>query len=149
MPKLFYEDIVSDEVTESGPFHVDKDEMLAFNKKWDRLPIHIDDNAARLLGHRGIIASGQYTLCIKQYFVNHSDWHEAVIGTAGWDEVRFQNPVYADDDIYAKIRCIEKRESRSKPDRGIVKFLIVLENRDRKTVLSFIDTVILEKRIKN
>ncbi len=146
MTQLFFEDINVDELVESGPFHVDADEMLAFNRKWDTLPIHINENTARQMGHRGIIASGQYTLCIKQYFVNRSGWHASVIGTAGWDAVRFPHPVYAGDRIRARIRCVEKKASRSKPDRGIVKFEIILINQDGDTVLSFIDTVMLEKR---
>jgi len=148
MSRQFFEDMEPGRPVASGPFHVDGSEMLEFNRKWDTLPIHIDDKAARLMGHKGIIASGQYTLCIKQYFVNRSDWHGSVIGTAGWDEVRFPTPVYAGDKISARIRCIEKRASRSKPDRGIVKFEIILVNQDDDIVLSFIDTVMMEKRLK-
>jgi len=149
MVRLFFEDITSDQVFEFKSYHVDGNEMLEFNQRWDRLPIHIDQNAAKLRGHQGIIASGQYTLCIKQHFINQCKWRESVIGAAGWETVRFHSPVYAEDDISAKIRCIEKIESRSKPDRGIVKLEILLLNQNHSIVLSMIDNVMIEKRLKS
>ena len=146
MERLYFDDIEVGSLTVYKAFHVDHDEMLAFSRKWDNLPIHVDDAAAKQLGHRGIIASGQYSLCIKQYFINQSEWRDAVIGAAGWDEVRFKKPVYAGDDISGSIRCIDKIESRSKPDRGIVRFEIILKNQDGELVLSLLDDVMMEKR---
>ncbi len=120
--------------------------MLEFNKKWDSLPIHVDDDAAKAMGHKGIIASGQYTLCIKQFFVNQASWHEAAIGAAGWDEVRFKRPVYAGDQISGSFRYVDKKASRSKPDRGIITFEIILTNQDGEVVLSLLDSVMVKKR---
>jgi acyl dehydratase len=146
MSKKFFDDIEVGSLAEYEPFLVDHDEMLDFSRKWDKLPIHVDDNAARLLGHRGIIASGQFTLCIKQYFINQSAWRDAVIGAAGWDHVRFQTPVYAGDKISGSIRCIDKIQSQSRSDRGIVKFEIILKNQNDEVVLSLVDDVMMLKR---
>jgi acyl dehydratase len=146
MKKLYFDDIEIGSVTEHEPFPVDRDRMTAFSREWDNLPIHVDDEAARSRGHRGIIASGQFTLCIKQYFINQSEWRDAVIGAAGWDEVRFKHPVYAGDRISGTIKCVDKIESRSRPDRGIVKFGIILKNQDGTIVLSLLDSVMIKKR---
>ncbi|NNE38749.1 MAG: hypothetical protein HKN08_10635, partial [Gammaproteobacteria bacterium] len=83
---------------------------------------------------------------IKQYFVNQAPWHENAIGAAGWDEVRFKRPVYAGDRISGTFRYLEKTESRSKSDRGIIKFEIILTNQDGEVVLSLLDSVMLKKR---
>ena len=146
MSNQYFEDVVIGSTENFPPYTVDHDEMLEFNKKWDNLPIHVDDEAARKMGHKGIIASGQYTLCIKQYFVNRAPWHQAAIGAAGWDEVRFRRPVYAGDQISGTFHYLEKRESRSKPDRGIIKFEIQLTNQDDEVVLSLLDSVMIKKR---
>ncbi|MGK0298368.1 MAG: acyl dehydratase [Gammaproteobacteria bacterium] len=146
MSNQFFDDIVIGSITEHEPFYVDHEEMLNFNNKWDKLPIHVDDEAARRLGHREIIASGQFSLCIKQFFINQSEWRDAVIGAAGWDEVRFKKPVYAGDNITGSIRCIDKITSRSKPDRGILKFEIILTNQDNEIVLSLLDSVMIRKK---
>jgi acyl dehydratase len=44
------------------------------------------------------------------------------VGNLGWDEVRFPKPVFAGDTIHVESRVLEKRESKSRPDNGIVIF---------------------------
>jgi itaconyl-CoA hydratase len=39
----------------------------------------------------------------------------------GFEEVKFLNPVFAGDTLYAQSEVLEKRESRSRPEIGIVK----------------------------
>ena len=38
----------------------------------------------------------------------------------GWDEIRLPNPVFEGDTIYARSEVLEKRESKSRPNVGIV-----------------------------
>jgi acyl dehydratase len=51
---------------------------------------------------------------------------ETTLGTAianlGWDEVRFPKPVFHGDTIRVETEVMELRESRSRPDAGIVTF---------------------------
>lgn len=143
---IYFDDVSVGETYSFGPYRVTEQELLEFNRKWDPLPIHLDDAAARAKGHRGITASGQYTLCVKQVFVNQARWRNAVIGALGFDEVRFPHPVYVDDELSATIECVDKRASRSKPDRGIVTLSFRVYNRDDVTVLSYIDTVMFARR---
>ncbi len=44
------------------------------------------------------------------------------VGNLGWDEVRFPKPVFAGDTIRVESTVLEKRESKSRPDNGIVTF---------------------------
>jgi acyl dehydratase len=138
---LYYDDLAVGDVFEFGPYAVAREELLEFNSRWDPLPIHMDDAAARARGLLGLTASGQYTLCIKQKMLNGAPWTDAVIGALGFDELRFPHPVYPDDDISLRIECLELRPSRSKPDRGIVKFDFRLFNQHKVVVLSYLDTV--------
>ena len=39
----------------------------------------------------------------------------------GWDQITLPNPVFAGDTLYAESEVVEARESRSKPEVGIVK----------------------------
>jgi acyl dehydratase len=45
------------------------------------------------------------------------------VGNLGMDEVRFPKPVFHGDTIRAESEVIEKRESRSRPNVGIVTFM--------------------------
>ncbi|QHN27834.1 MaoC family dehydratase [Gordonia pseudamarae] len=52
---------------------------------------------------------------------------DTTLGTAvanlGWDEVRFPKPLFPGDTIHVESEVIDLRESRSRPDQGIVTFL--------------------------
>ncbi|MDB5702355.1 MAG: paaZ 2 [Sphingomonadales bacterium] len=52
---------------------------------------------------------------------------DTTLGTAvanlGWDEVRFPNPLFHGDTVHVMTEVIELRESKSRPDQGIVTFL--------------------------
>ncbi len=43
----YYEDILIDEPMGLGNYHVEKEEVIAFAKKWDPQPYHIDETAAK------------------------------------------------------------------------------------------------------
>ena len=143
---IYFDDIAPGDRFNFGPYAVTRDELLEFNRRWDPLPIHLDDEAARARGLEGLTASGQYTLCIKQAMLNQSPWTKAVIGALGFDELRFPHPVYPNDQIRLEIECLETRPSRSKPDRGIVKFLFQMFNQDDVLVLRYLDTVMFARR---
>lgn len=53
--------------------------------------------------------------------------NETTMGTAvanlGWDEVRFPHPLFHGDTIRVETEVIELRESKSRPNAGIVTFL--------------------------
>jgi acyl dehydratase len=52
---------------------------------------------------------------------------DTTLGTAvanlGWDEVRFPKPVFHGDTLRIETEVVELRESRSRPDQGIVTFV--------------------------
>lgn len=52
---------------------------------------------------------------------------DTTLGTAvanlGWDEVRFPKPVFHGDTLRVETEVIELRDSKSRPDQGIVTFL--------------------------
>jgi acyl dehydratase len=51
---------------------------------------------------------------------------DTTLGTAvanlGWDEVRFPKPVFHGDTLRVETEVIELRESKSRPDQGVVTF---------------------------
>ncbi|OXR41295.1 Mesaconyl-CoA hydratase [Nocardia cerradoensis] len=52
---------------------------------------------------------------------------DTTLGTAvanlGWDEVRFPKPVFHGDTLHVVTEVLELRDSKSRPDQGIVVFL--------------------------
>ena len=64
----------------------------------------------------------------------------------GWDEVRLPAPVFVGDTIYAQSEVIERRESRSRPNAGIVKVRTMGFKQDGTIVITFQRTVMVYRR---
>src|SRR5690625_259434 len=56
------------------------------------------------------------------------------IGNLGMSDVKFPNPVFQGDTLRAETKVIGKRESRSRPDTGIVEFEHTCLNQDDQVV---------------
>jgi acyl dehydratase len=65
---------------------------------------------------------------------------DTTLGTAvanlGWDEVRFPKPLFHGDTIHVVSEVIDLRESKSRPDQGIVTFLHQAFNQHDELVAS-------------
>ncbi|MDH5606451.1 MAG: MaoC family dehydratase, partial [Anaerolineae bacterium] len=75
-----------------------------------------------------------------------SDISLNVIANLGWDEVRLPHPLFIGDTLYADSTVLEKRESKSRPNAGIVTFRSRGVNQDGKVVLSFKRTILVYKQ---
>ncbi len=64
----------------------------------------------------------------------------------GWDQVRLPAPVFHGDTIYARSEVLDKRESKSHPERGIVRVKTIGFNQDGKIVIEFQRTLMVYKR---
>jgi len=141
---LYFDDIRPGEAMQSPTYSIDQEEMIEFARRWDPVPIHIDETAGAAVG--GITASGTYVLAVKSRLLHELPDAVAIFGSAGYDEVRFHEPVHAGDVVHVVTEWIEARASRSKSDRGVVKLRISLINQNGVTVMSHLDTLIVQRR---
>jgi acyl dehydratase len=75
-----------------------------------------------------------------------TDVSQNVFANLGWDEVRLPNPVFEGDTIYSQSEVLEKRESRSRPDVGIVIVKTAGFNHEGKIVISFKRTIMVYRK---
>ena len=65
---------------------------------------------------------------------------DTTLGTAvanlGWDEVRFPKPVFHGDTIHVETEVLELKDSKSRPDQGIVTFMHRAYNQRNELVAS-------------
>ncbi len=69
-----------------------------------------------------------------------------VMANLGWDEVRLPNPVFEGDTIYSRSEVLEARESKSRPNVGIVRVKTTGSNQDGTVVIEFKRTFMVYKR---
>ncbi|MEO0441807.1 MAG: MaoC family dehydratase [Pseudomonadota bacterium] len=75
-----------------------------------------------------------------------SDTSQKALANLGWDKIRLTHPVFPGDTLYAESEVLEKRESSSRPEQGIVTIKTIGKNQDGKVVCTFERTMLIWKR---
>ncbi len=128
---------------------VTKEEILEFGRRWDPAPFHADEKAAKSTMFGGIIAPGAFLLAIQTYLMHKYEdqmGKSAALARLATDELRFVSPVRPGDSISFEMECVEKRESQSRPDQGIVTDAITLKNQKGEIVMTLKNTILVAKR---
>ena len=132
----YFEDLeVGVSVAIDAVHELTEEEIIAFAKKWDPQPVHIDPEAARLTPMKGIIASSSHTYAIIcQLFSKGKE--EPVAAIAGLKS-EFEMPEAArpGDILSLSSTYLDKRISQSKPDRGLLTTEGILTNQKGKIVM--------------
>ncbi len=68
------------------------------------------------------------------------------VANLGWDEVRFPKPVFIGDTLRAETTVIEKRESKSRADTGIVVFRHTCFNQRDEAVATCLRSALMYKK---
>ena len=125
--------------------------ILAADNTWFTLmtmntnPVHFDYNYSAKTEFGKPLVNSCLTLAI---LTGESviDLTQNVFANLGWDEVRMPNPVFEGDTIYSKSEVLETRESRSRPNVGIVRVRTTGYNQNGAVVMEFKRTFMVYKR---
>ena len=107
-------------------------------------PIHFDSAYASQTEFKKPLVNSTLTLAIITGLSVADISQNAV--NLGWDEVRMPHPVFEGDTLYAQSEVLEKRDSKSRPQQGIVRCKTIGFNQDGKIVLEFKRTMLVYKR---
>jgi itaconyl-CoA hydratase len=108
-------------------------------------PIHFDAHYAAQTEFGRPLVDSTFTLALVTG-QSVTDVSQNVFANLGWDEVRLPNPVFEGDTIYSQSEVLEKRESKSRPNIGIVTVRTQGYNQDGTVVISFRRTLMVYKR---
>ena len=144
MATIYYEDLDIGSVHLGMECVCDKEEMLAYSRRNDPWPFHIDEAAAAHSPFGGVIASGGYIITlwyrslIEIYNTPKSTW--AFLGGFDW-KLKFRAPVRAADTLRAKVTVKDKR-LWIKPGQGAVTLFSEFLNQ-RSEVVFTVEVMIL------
>lgn len=117
----YFEDYEPGAVYELGSISVSQEQIIEFAKVYDPQSFHIDPEAAAKGPFGGIIASGWQTVSLlMRLFVDGYLSSVASRASPGVDELRWVAPVRPGVPLHLRVTTLDKRISKSKPDRGIV-----------------------------
>ena len=108
-------------------------------------PIHFDAEYAGKTEFKRPLVNSCFTLALV---TGQSVTDLTMNGAAnlGWDEVRLPNPLFEGDTVGSKSEVLETRESKSRPNQGIVRVKTTGMNQHGVVVIEFTRTFMVWKR---
>ena len=125
--------------------------VLSVDNSWFTLltqnvnPIHFDAAYAAQTEFGKPLVESTFTLALVTG-QSTIDLSLNVRANLGWDEVRLPNPLFEGDPGYSRSEVLEKRESKSRPNVGIVKVRTMGFKQDGTVVIEFLRTFMVYKR---
>lgn len=108
-------------------------------------PIHFDRHYAAQTEFGKPLVDSTFTLALVTG-QSVTDVSQNVFANLGWEDVRLPNPVFEGDTIYSQTEVLEKRESKSRANVGIVKVKTTGYNHEGKIVIEFKRTILVFKQ---
>lgn len=108
-------------------------------------PLHIDDHYAKQTQHGQRLVVGTLVFSVV-VGMSVADISGRAIANLEYEEVKHLAPVFHGDTLYAESRVLNKAESKSKPDRGVVTVETFGLNQKKEKVLSLRRRVLVPKR---
>jgi acyl dehydratase len=105
------------------------DNVLFSSLTMNTQPLHINEDFASHTEFGQRIVNGVFVMALVVGLSVPDLTEGNIVATVGYDHVVSPHPVFHGDTIYAESEVIEKRDSRSRPEVGIVR----LKHRGRKT----------------
>ncbi len=125
MPGLYFEEFTVGQLFQH-PIHrtvTEMDNVLFSGLTHNPARLHLDEEYCREhteFGQR--ILNSAFTLALMVGVSVYETTMGTTVGNLGWDEVRFPRPVFHGDTLHFETEVSELRESKSRPQNGIVIF---------------------------
>jgi len=125
--------------------------ILAADNTWFTLltqntnPIHFDHHYAAQTEFKRPLVNSALTLAVVMG-QSVGDLSQNALANLGWDDIRLPHPVFEGDTVYSSSEVLETRESRSKPNVGIVRVKTTGVNHEGRVVIEFRRAFMVYKR---
>jgi acyl dehydratase len=154
---MWFEDIVIGARSEIGTYTFTEEEIIAFARKYDPQPYHIDKEAAARSHFGGLIASGWHTAATwMKLVIRHRDntrgpqTQTVRSGVSpGFRELKWLKPVRPGMTLRFSTMVAEKIELRSRPEWGLIRSRNEAIDETGELVMSFIGQGLVARRPKD
>jgi itaconyl-CoA hydratase len=108
-------------------------------------PIHFDAEYAKRTEFGKPLVVSTLTLAVL-VGMSVADTSRNAVANLGWKEIKLPKPVFAGDTLYAESTVLETRESKSRPNEGVVTIRTLGRNQRGEVVCEFERTFLVMKR---
>ena len=112
-------------------------------------PLHINEDFASRTQFGKRIVNGIFTMGLVVGLTVGELSEGTIVANLGYDHVVHPNPVFHGDTIYVESEVLEKRESKSRPDCGIIRLKHTGRKQDGTMVIELERTTLFLKRMKD
>jgi acyl dehydratase len=124
MPGLYYDEFTVGQ-TFQHPIRrtiTEADNVLITTLTHNPAALHLDAEYMKTTEFGKPIVNSCLTLSLMVGISVNDTTHGTTVANLGWDEVRFPKPLFPGDTIHIESEVLEMRESKSRPNNGIVTF---------------------------
>ena len=149
MPGRFFDDLtVGDLIQHSLARTItEMDNVLFSALTMNTQPLHLNEDYAQKHSEFGRrIVNGIFTLGLAVGITVPELTEGTLVANLGYERVVHPHPMFHGDTLYMTTEVIEKRDSRSRPTQGIVRFRHVGRNQDGMVVIEFERTALMKKK---
>ena len=131
---MYFEEFVLGSKTPIKPVIIEKDDMVAFAKKYDNLPLHTDEEYAKTTIFGQLIAPGvmSFMSVWAKYLENDLAGSELLAGKS--TKIEWHKPVFAND-VLTSTCTVSKLEKRNAKN-GLVEVTFEVFNQNGELVLT-------------
>jgi acyl dehydratase len=108
-------------------------------------PLHFDHEYAAKSEFGQVLVNSCLTVSIVTG-MSVSDVSQKTIANLGWQEIKLTGPVFIGDTLYAESEVLEIRESKSRPNQGIVSIRTTGRKQSGEPVIDFRRAMLIPKR---
>ena len=148
MPGRYYDEwTVGDRITHQPSRTVTETDNLLFTAMTHNMqPLHLDAETAKQSEFGQILVNSTFTFSLAVGLSIADTTVGTLIANLGFDKVVTPKPTFIGDTLTCSSEVVEMRESKSRPEVGIVTFRHELTNQRGETTLSCTRTVMLKKK---
>lgn len=143
----YFEDFVVGHIYEHRPGRTitDADNVQFTLLTMNTHPAHFDYEFAKKTEFGKPLVCSPLTVALM-VGMSVSDVSQKAVANLGWDEIRLTHPLFPGDTLYAESEVLDKRESASRPQQGVVTVKTIGKNQHGDIVCSFKRTMLVWKR---
>jgi acyl dehydratase len=109
-------------------------------------PLHLDAEAARASEFGQILVNGTYTFALMVGLSVGDTTLGTLVANLGYDKLAMPKPVYIGDTLRAETEVHALKESRSRPEAGIVTFAHRMLNQRDEIVCECLRTALVKRK---
>ena len=150
MAGLYYEEFAVDHVFEHAWTRTvtEMDNVLYSSLTMNVQPLHLDEEFASKTEFGQRIVNSLFTMGLMIGITVNDTTIGTTVANLGMTDVRFPKPVFHGDTLRVQTKVVSVRESKSRPDAGIVEFLHTAFNQRGEVVAQCTRQALMRKKPK-